>query len=292
MAVIKQALSAQSVDQIRAKARRRLIGAIILVVAAVATLPWLFDSQPRETMVDIPIEISGGQSVAAIDVPLAVHQGTQESMPDQQSTTQPVDVSVANVGTPAAANGYIDPFVDPAVEPSINVDAPGTFPTDMIGDASAHQEAQGGTDLSLSDGYAVRPPNMPYLTSKVAPHMSITSARATQTISADAARAAALLGERSGSVTSNSTRPVATPARNEQTRRFVIQVGAYADEAKASEVRARLSMAGYATFIQEVQTESGKRIRVRLGPYSGRQAADAVADKIRNMGLSADVLPS
>jgi DedD protein len=47
----------ESVEVLRKRARHRLIGAAILVLAGVVGFPMLFDNQPRPIAVDIPIEI-------------------------------------------------------------------------------------------------------------------------------------------------------------------------------------------------------------------------------------------
>ena len=46
---------AESVEVMRRRARHRLIGAAVLVLAGVIGFPLLFDTQPRPVAVDIPI---------------------------------------------------------------------------------------------------------------------------------------------------------------------------------------------------------------------------------------------
>src|SRR5215213_3520835 len=48
---------AESIEVMRRRARHRLIGAVVLVLAGVIGFPLLFDTQPRPVAVDIPIEI-------------------------------------------------------------------------------------------------------------------------------------------------------------------------------------------------------------------------------------------
>jgi DedD protein len=50
--------SADSLQQVKARARQRLIGAVVLVAAGVIGFPLLFETQPRPLPVDIPIEIA------------------------------------------------------------------------------------------------------------------------------------------------------------------------------------------------------------------------------------------
>lgn len=72
--------------------------------------------------------------------------------------------------------------------------------------------------------------------------------------------------------------------------RFVVQVGAYADPAKAREARLKVEHAGMKTYTQEVQTTDGNRTRVRVGPFTGRAEADKAAAKIKKLNLAAAVL--
>ncbi len=63
------AVDAQSLDSLRSRARRRLIGAAVLVLVGVVVLPLLFDTPPRPVAVDIPIEIPGKERVPPLAPP-------------------------------------------------------------------------------------------------------------------------------------------------------------------------------------------------------------------------------
>ena len=76
----------------------------------------------------------------------------------------------------------------------------------------------------------------------------------------------------------------------DQAVRSVVQVGAFADIAKAKEARAKLESAGLKTYTQEVDTKDGKRTRVRVGPFATKEEADKTAEKIRKLNLQATVL--
>jgi DedD protein len=70
----------------------------------------------------------------------------------------------------------------------------------------------------------------------------------------------------------------------------VVQVGAFADLAKAKEARAKLEHAGIKTYTQDVDTKDGKRTRVRVGPFATKEEAEKTAEKIRKLNLQATVL--
>lgn len=72
--------------------------------------------------------------------------------------------------------------------------------------------------------------------------------------------------------------------------RFVVQVGAFSEESKAREVRAKLDKAGLKTYTHVADTKEGKRIRVRVGPFASRDEADKAASKIKQLQLQPAVL--
>src|SRR6478752_7959215 len=66
---VAAASPAESVEAMRRRARHRLIGAVVLVLAGVIGFPLLFDTQPRPVAVDIPIEIPDRNKVKPLPVP-------------------------------------------------------------------------------------------------------------------------------------------------------------------------------------------------------------------------------
>lgn len=84
------------------------------------------------------------------------------------------------------------------------------------------------------------------------------------------------------------------PAEKEETKegaaRYVVQVGAFSDEAKVKELRSKVEKAGLKTYTQEANTKEGKRIRVRVGPFQNREDADKAADKLKQLSLQPQVL--
>lgn len=72
--------------------------------------------------------------------------------------------------------------------------------------------------------------------------------------------------------------------------RIVVQVGAFADAARAHEVRLTLERAGLKTYTHVAETSEGKRIRVRVGPFASRAEADKAAARVKALGLPAAIL--
>jgi DedD protein len=95
---------------------------------------------------------------------------------------------------------------------------------------------------------------------------------------AEAARARAVLEDK------------AAVKAGEAAGRFVVQVGAFAEAGAAREARLKVEKLGLKSYTQEVETGSGKRIRVRVGPFPTRDEADKAAGRIKSAGMPTAVL--
>lgn len=84
-------------------------------------------------------------------------------------------------------------------------------------------------------------------------------------------------------------KPAVKPAAAAE-ERFVVQVGAFAEVTRAREARLKVERAGLKTYTQVVETRDGRRIRVRVGPFTTKAQADKAAEKIRKLDLPASVL--
>ena len=85
--------------------------------------------------------------------------------------------------------------------------------------------------------------------------------------------------------------PVREPASAAATSgRFVVQVGAYTDARTLKEARGKVEKLSLPTYTQVIDSDAGKRTRLRAGPYTSRAEAEAAADKLKRAGLPANIL--
>ncbi len=70
---------------------------------------------------------------------------------------------------------------------------------------------------------------------------------------------------------------------------YYINVGLFAEEANARKTQSRLLNEGLPAFRQPLESAKGPRIRVRVGPFDTKAAADTAAQTIQGMGLEAVV---
>jgi DedD protein len=254
-----QEAAAPTPDQARVRARQRLIGAAVLVLIGVVGFPILFDTTPRPIPVDIPIEIPKRDAVAplqpaATTVPPAAAVQRLPVADDKASAAQPRP-EAQSPAHPAPAPATATVAV-PAPKP---VDAPRAQV-----DPSAAEKAQKAAAQKL-------------VADKAAAEKAAERRAAQQKAEADRARA---LLENQGT----------TPKASEAAGRFVVQVGAFSEVSSAREARQKLEKLGLRTYTQVVDTGSGKRIRVRVGPYGDRAEAEKAASQIKQAGLPSAVL--
>lgn len=85
----------ESVEAMRRRAKFRLIGAAVLVLAGVIGFPMLFDKQPRPISVDMPIDIPDKNKVKPLNIPAPA--AAQADKPEAAAS------ALATASEPAAA---------------------------------------------------------------------------------------------------------------------------------------------------------------------------------------------
>jgi DedD protein len=86
-------------------------------------------------------------------------------------------------------------------------------------------------------------------------------------------------------------KPAAKPAEHSADEgRFVVQIGAFAEVVSAREARLKVEGMGLKTYTQVIESATGRRIRVRVGPYTSKAEAEKAASRIKSGGLQAAVL--
>jgi len=240
------------------------MGSVVLVLGAVVGLPLLFDSQPRPVAIDTPIVIPDRNQAAPLASPGNSTKLTQAkdrpvlvpSAPEQHSV-MPAKSAVANVAA-------LDPHEEVVTKDTKIEDKTEVKPETK---ADAKPEAK----------HEVKTETKPEVKPAVKADSKVDKKTETKSDSKDGAKAKALLDGKDATKSSDAVRSV-------------VQVGAFADAAKAKEARSKLENAGLKTYTQEVDTKEGKRIRVRVGPFATKEEADKAAEKIRKLNLPTSVL--
>lgn len=72
---------------------------------------------------------------------------------------------------------------------------------------------------------------------------------------------------------------------------WAVQLGSFSNQENANRLAASLRKEGYAAFLSQLQTGSGKLQRVRVGPQKNRSEAEAMARKLSAIGHKGQVVP-
>ncbi len=80
--------------------------------------------------------------------------------------------------------------------------------------------------------------------------------------------------------------PPATATSELPATGFSVQLGAFSDDKGANALSNKLKRAGYPAYVEPLATSKGTWWRVRVGPYSSRDAAATSRDKLKGEGYS------
>lgn len=249
-----RAPSPSDVEALRTRARRRLIGMVILVGAGVLGFPWLFETQPRPMSPDVRIVQAGQHGVGEGDASPRAAAGRVAQAPrrDAQVANIRPPVDAADAATPAQAR---EPRPEPKPEPK--------------------PEAKPAPKTSSSE--PARQPEKPVAKSAEKSPEKVADKVASKHQAKPADKTA-------------DKKPDAKPDNKAADTRYVVQFGAFADVNAARETRQKAERMGLKTYAQQVDTPQGKRIRVRLGPFADKAEADKALATLRKGGLNGNVL--
>lgn len=243
--------AAQAVQAARQQARRRLMGAVVLLGIGIIGFPLVFQTQPRPIPVDIPIDIPNRDHAAAL--PTA----------SPKAPVSPEAVSGAPARVASAAPSPAEP-VEVEVLPSARGDAPKPAGHDTPRDQDHANHTKDPAKAEGKDS-AKEPAKEP---------------------TKDAAKPSAKDGKDAKDLKDSKDAKDGDKDRG----RFVVQAGSYTDLDTVRDVRQKLERLGIKTYTQAAVIEGVTRVRVRVGPYSSRQEAQDVQAKIKAAGVAASLL--
>jgi DedD protein len=245
-----RAAPVDAVQAARTAARRRLVGAAILLAIGVIGFPMLFETQPRPLSPQLPIVTAQGEAPA-------------RAAPAPSRATAPATATAPVAATTPAVPATPAPAAEPASPAVVAAHAAASSTSAHSAGSTARPAAASQASPAAQASPAVQP-----AASRPAPRATEAAAP-----SPPAAQAAA---------------PAASPAAGEG--RYVVQVGAYSDPGTLRETRQRVEKLGLKTYTQVIEADSGKRTRVRVGPFASRAEAQAAAAKLKAAGLPANLL--
>jgi DedD protein len=236
------------------RARRRLVGAIALVVAAIVILPMVLDSHPKPVTDDIAIDIPSrpvapGEKAAARD---------DADSDDTQAGVAPDNPGASNLA---------------AVTPAASAAAPA-------------QTAQSSQSANTA-GASAKAPAQAQAQTQTPPAAKTAQAQTSSTTKPSSKPATA---QANTAVASNQNADAAAGSGDSGApgARFAVQLGSFSSAATASNWVTKLKAAGVPAYTeQRKQPDGSTRTLLRAGPFPDRAAASDAIAKVRGAGLMA-----
>ncbi len=250
-------------DELRRRARRRLVGAIAMVLAAVIVLPMILDAPPESPTEPADIVI-----------------------PSQEQTFEPrFNESVAEPQLPPSSEmvGAAERLAEQAELPAAPGEAAAEAPNTQLPASIATITPVPGNESAAAEPEP-EPTPAPRQEAEPPPRPSTQPASPPANADREAQRALALL---EGRAVPES--PTATTSEG----RYAVQVVAVRSRSGAEELVSRLKGAGLTAYIETIRTPDGEVHRVRLGPYASRSQAESAQSRLQSMpdGFQGNLVP-
>ncbi|RQH05664.1 SPOR domain-containing protein [Paraburkholderia dinghuensis] len=257
------------------RARRRLVGAIALVVAAIVILPMVLDSHPRPVTDDIAIDIPSRPSATA-GGPAA-----RDDAADTQAGVAPDNPGASDLSAAAVPGASAIASAAPAAPTQSaqnSVSTPATAASATSGKTTQTAQTQSQPQPSPTS----KPPAQPSANTAAA-------AVASRNAHADATSQSSPQGQKGVSSADNTiAAPGSTAPATPPGARYAVQLGAFSNEATARNWVTKLKAAGVPAYTeQRKQADGSTRTLLRAGPFADRAAASEAIAKVRGAGLMA-----
>jgi DedD protein len=250
-------------QQLRKRARRRLIGAIALVIFALTFLWTVLDGEPPKNLVDNhAVEIISSAPALSSTVESAViASGVETSEVQPAPASEPPVIEASKVAPVALPGKLVSHQAEKIAEPAEKVTETAVAPV---------PEKTVVSPVSISTPKPV-PTKKPVekLPTKI-PEPKKTAVNPVDILE----------GKQSA--------PATAPTNSKKT--YYIQVGAYADAEKAAELVSKLKNAGVKASSEKIKTNKGELTRVRVGPTDDEAKAKAWIKAMQEMGISGSLV--
>jgi DedD protein len=252
-----------NVDELRRRARRRLVGAIVLALAAAVIVPMLLESDPKPLGEDVSIKIPPVDDSKFVNRLSDAAPSSGAAAPGDATPEK----SIADAERAVIAPASKAPKYDTRIAPDKASDA---APSPSPSSASAAPGAPVAASRSETGAQSrAEPKSEPKSDQK-------SEWKAASTSKPDAKPSA----------------PAASPKAETARDGFAVQLAAFSDDRGANALANRLKSAGYPAYTEAYNTSRGTLWRVRVGPYASRDAAGGVRDKLKSEGQSGIVAPA
>jgi DedD protein len=221
---------------LKRQARRRLIGAVALVTAAVVILPMVLDREPKPAGQDIELSIpkpdKAGEFKSKIELP----------------------ADMVPASEPAAESAVANPPTASEVQQPVQAPAEAKHAADAQPQAEAKPQAETKPQVVAKTQTEAQPPSPPKVQPPAEQHATATTKPAAKPVE----------------------KAAAVPKEG-----YAVQVGAFSNAETAKRLQQKLHKQGLPAYTEKI----GSNLRVRVGPYTTRAAAEKELSKLKAQGM-------
>lgn len=244
--------SADAQLPLKKRARRRLVGAVAFAGLAAIVLPMVMDEEPKQLSDDVQISIPG-QDQVPFNPGLKPGGGEKSTGKDVEKDTAPAPSAVAIPTEKPAAKVADAPAVEKPAAKKPADPAPAPKAAERPVEKAAEKPAVKAPEKEKEKESADKAGRQ-----------------------SEAQRAAAILGDKLPANASPS-------AANGQ---FLVLIGAFSNQDNVKQLQHKLGELGIRVITEPLDSPTGKKTRVRAGPFPSRDAAEKAAAKMKRIGVN------
>ncbi|VVD91640.1 SPOR domain-containing protein [Pandoraea terrigena] len=255
------------------RARRRLVGALALVLAAVIILPMVLAPEPKPSADDIAIQIPGKDTHSP---PVRVKP---QATPSSDASLDKGEVALDS-NTLAGANAAKPAASTPAPAPTAVAPAPTAVPEPVVQAKPESRPEVKKPEAHVETKPAAKPEShdTAKAQAKAQPNNNVADPIAQFAQDNTSAKSA-----KSTSGHDSAQKPAASGGK------YLVRIGAFSTQDRAQAWLVKLKLVNVPSYMVKSKVGGRELYLLRAGPFPDRPSAEAAGKKIRDAGLTAQV---